>query len=556
MAENNPKLKPVKRHHPVRNTIIILLVVLILPVLVLYILIFDTSFKKFVGDDSLAIADVILREANNGLDDTKDTGMISVALTQDDLNEMLYLASKSTASTASTTFATSDSSASTASSSSTSTATASTAKKSLVTLQGVKVTINSDSYTFEVGATMPMLTTKATLITKLSETDTAFVFTITNIKLGHLGGLDTLASSVASNFVSDSSLNSSFASAGLHMQATLKEKKITYDKATLMDDIQAMALKGSSEKASLPLAAVKDFLTGGLLKLSFYDDQALKANIDLSPLATNPTYVTDDKRLNLDFSSYRDKLVSLLDNGIIDSQDSHDRDTFAYLLIGYPNSGDEIKQYIADKDFSSIGITNKETYLGLNLTTTNNVGNLIASGLAGLSAGSANITLTEDFTNDIFKTLGIIGNNFVLTSKKTATTYKSNYIAVDNFFVNFLDDKLYLTAGLSINGYETSFAIPATKKEKTQYGMILDITDAYYGTHFLSGGLKDVLYPLVEDALGSTGWMSMDSEKKEFVIDFANYFKANPLIQSVDVSLKGSSLADEGAIAITANFGL
>jgi hypothetical protein len=91
MAENNPKLKPVKRHHPVRNTIIILLVVLILPVLVLYILIFDTSFKKFVGDDSLAIADVILREANNGLDDTKDTGMISVALTQDDLNEMLYL---------------------------------------------------------------------------------------------------------------------------------------------------------------------------------------------------------------------------------------------------------------------------------------------------------------------------------------------------------------------------------------------------------------------------------------------------------------------------------
>jgi hypothetical protein len=86
--------------------------------------------------------------------------------------------------------------------------------------------------------------------------------------------------------------------------------------------------------------------------------------------------------------------------------------------------------------------------------------------------------------------------------------------------------------------------------------MILDITDAYYGTHFLSSGLKDVLYPLVEDALGSTGWMSMDSEKKEFVIDFANYFKANPLIQSVDVSLKGSSLADEGAIAITANFGL
>ena len=67
--------------------------------------------------------------------------------------------------------------------------------------------------------------------------------------------MDSLALKIAGNFLTDASIQDSFAQAGLHLKVSLAEKKITYYAKDLISDLES-AMGSSSDQTMEEMKAI------------------------------------------------------------------------------------------------------------------------------------------------------------------------------------------------------------------------------------------------------------------------------------------------------------
>lgn len=484
----------------------------------------DTSY--FVKDESFDNDHFVTSKMVKSFDNTVAEEKISFSLTQDDLNQILYRACES--------------------------AFPNNMHKEL---KGMQILIEDDKYVFNVDLVpVSFFLTRFQLVANLEETEDAFVFHLEDIRIGRASHIGSMALSMASYFVNDDFIDSAFASCGLTIDCSLSSRTLTYRKEQLGIDLKNL-LGDSNDSTSLYTGIISDLVSSNILSTDFYRDSSISFDLDLKPLSTNELYVTEDKNLtDFNISKYNNNLKSLLDDGSIDNTDYHDTIVLSYLINGYDALEENNRAYLDSVDLSSIGIKDKANYQGYyHPSASVSVENVIKNNINSIV--NAGITIDEDTVNDYIKTTALIGTCYALTYKGLIDTeYDANYIVLDNAYVNFLDDKMYLNIGVSMNGYETTLILDASVKEKTQYGLILSTDKVFYGTHEINEDLKKELFKIIASAFTSSGWLTFNGETGEFTIDFETYIKNNSGALKdklgIDVCIKGDSLNSDGYLLL------
>ncbi|MFA6829672.1 MAG: hypothetical protein WCR67_03095 [Bacilli bacterium] len=515
------KKKAKKKSHGLLKFLLILLAIIVIPITTIYVLFADDSFKVKNNNEKIDAETLINNKIASCLNKTAQTNKVSLAITQDDLN-MILNGVKDGLPDGTDTY-----------------------------VKGFSCSINEDKYIFEIGLSVSayIIKSKAIIETKIEETDEAFIFRIENIKVGKVSGINSFASSIAKNFINDSTLNQAFASSGLSFTASLSNQTITYTKADALHDINS-ALESSGELAT---SIVHEFINDSLLSFSFYDNSEIKAEIDLSSLKNNANYVTPEKNSGLVLSDYKTDLVTLLDNGIVDLDSNHPTYAYTYLIKGYDNCDEDIQDYVKDKDFSSVGINNVSSYQGYSVEESANIGEIIQQSLSSLNLTtlSANAKINENLITSICENSGLLGYSYVFT-QQTETSHQVSCVTLNNFYVNFVEDRMYLTVGVDINGCQTVICFDTQQQESSGYSISLSVEEIYFGTNTTTNVLKQVIYGLVSQALEEDEYLSFDQETATFTYDFAPGFNNIPSAISsllkTDITIEGDSLSDLGYI--------
>lgn len=489
----------------------------------LYFLISDSSNQQYQKTDKTT--EVLMNEKMlMAFSDTKTSHHINFSLEQDDFNQAISLAyDKLDDSTKEY-------------------------------LKGAEIKIDGDVYHIYVYAQASIVKSKIDLSCKFSSDDENYYLKIDSLKVGKLSGMKWLATSILKNAISDDSLNSSFASAGIHMKADLNNDRFVYKKEDCKSDIISLMKKQMTD-SSLSTSLVSSFLNMDLLSVDF--TSKLQAIIDLEPLNKNEAFchsdnMIDASKLNLD--AQRDKVKTLLENGKIDLESSHPTTVFFYLLRGYEALDDSQKQYIDSIDLTSIGIkeVEKKIYAGYHPTSSDIKEVIQSSTLDGTLISSDGLLIKEELLNSYLQSQDILGYSYIIAGKKD-NSYIVNYITVDNLYfdcLNSTSENMNMVIGMNVNGYETSLILENKKEKSLDYGLTLKNEQIYFGEKEVDDDLKTELYKLIKDNLPSSEFLTFDGNgtfSVNFEVYLSDYISLTGGKLALETTVVGDSLTDKNA---------
>lgn len=524
-----------KKHTGLKIFLWVLAIVIVLPVVLVYSLGFDTSGTAPVADESFNQDTMMNDIASSSLDNTKSTGKMDFTLSQDNLNQILLHSLKGQTS-------------------------------SIPGYEGAYLEITDSQYVFNLKIKpIAIFSTHLYLYSSLKATDTSYVFHIDDIKVGRLGGLTGIGMNVLSSLVSESSLTSALSSSGLSLKVSYAERSITYAKEDLAKDM--LKFMGQSTD-SLEGGAVYTLLDSSLLTLDFNHSKAISASLDLSSLAKNEAYSLpqSDATLGLDYSSYTSMLSSLLNDKTIALGDA--TAVYDYFMFGYDSLTEANKTLVSSlsgKDLSSIGITDLSSYQGLSkgsdLDLSAKMEELKAQVPSAIIGGTSSLgSITEKDLTSLCESMDLLGTNYLLIGGKEGA-YKVNAIAVDDFYVNIKSDHLIITIGLSFNGYKTILIadLVDAKSSANDYKIELSFSSLKFGGMDIPLGegnsLETGVYDSLKSNLSGISYISFSSSKEEMVMDFSSLATSSNLSSMLDaggltpkVELVGSDMASSGSI--------
>ena len=550
---------------------IILTVFIVLPVALAFILFFDTGKMKVNYDDAFSTEKVTKALVVDSLDYTVSDQIAHFSVTESDINNMIYSATKDNA-----------------------------VLNKYLTQMAVDIT--DENYVISVSGRFGFFETRAKMTAELSKADIVkpdgssepgYVFNIKGISLGRLSGLKGVVMFFLRQFLGGGKLDA--ATESLHIHSDLDNGCLFIYASDLRQMIEDAVGGAGGGTADFYLTFINDFLDNNLLEFKFYDNDAFTVNIKLNKLTGNDygsgeyvyynmpyenttTYLTingQSKKLSLDV--IREAIVSLLNNHLI----TVDQMTLVsnYLFNGYKDGN------APSCSLESIGITNKETYPGFNLVSSSSMDEKFKNAISSFdgfdpmqhSFDIANIN--ESDVNTYLKTTQVFGHKFFLQRELDDGTNKVNYIALDNAYINFLSDGAIFSAGLNINGLETMITMPMTLDTENSGGkkLVYDPETLYFGGTPEEGERVELhrntellIFKTLKDAMsGATNQSFSFGEDGKLTISFDTIFdeavnnidpsKAlyKAFLQSssaqFDISVVGDNVTDNAVIKIRAS---
>lgn len=531
-----------KKHHPIRNILIILLILILLPIILLYAFCYDTHTFDFTPEENFNTQTLMQKKLVHSFDDTKTSGALKLDVTQDDLNNVLFQVRDSLPEQV----------------------------KNHIRLFAIDIT--DDNYVFYVDLKASIFQTQLKLYTKLSEEKDAtnpmngyFAFAIEDAQIGRLHGFAKIAVDMVKRYISDEQLTKVLSETGLHMEADLGNQRILYRKSNISSDI--LNLFSSSNSSTMASSFLSAAFQNDLLDLNPNENDALVMNLSLSKFADNQTYTDTTKKLNADLSSYPSQMNTLLSDNIIAATQDEMNKTMDYLLKGYEKSSDDVKSYVQDKDFSSIGIQNTMAYTGVTLGTETEIDNILTSQfnkvhLATFTPGKI-AELTETEIGYAILQSGIFGKSYVFFDQNKDSSYTINYLTVDDAYCQILDNALDLIVGININGYETVVVLSTDASTMQDLKINLTVKQLFYGEVKLNDDMKNFIYGILESSLSDSSWASFNKESGILTLNIEGALQDSLLKAALDTgvinknsftgNMVGSSLGEEGHFDIFLN---
>lgn len=520
------------KHKGLLITLIVLGVVIVVPVGVIYGCFYDTTTNTFVADDSFSTDDYLHSRLVHAFDTTSTAYDVEYSVSEDALNNVIAQAHENLP------------------------------EDTKEAITSIQVTFNDDnSYTFafDVKASS-IFQTHIELYTQaedVEDTDNPlngyYVFRLTGARFGRVGGFSGIALSLVNKYISADDIETALSEAGMHMEVDLENKQIIYTKANLLTDFSSLVAQDESSDSDLAVGFLDTAIENNLLSVNFSNNQNFSVLFDLSSMHENSEYTDSTRLLGNDIGLYRDKTKALLEAGIIDTTDDHATMTMEYLLKGYADSDEDTQNYVRDKDFSSVGISDNTTYTGADKGTEREISSLLSSQMTSdnIFNGELAQLSEEDFGYALLQS-GIFGYTYLLTDEEDDGTYTVNYVTLDNCYCDVVDGAMSVVIGLNINGYETSLILDATAGEMQNLKVDMTVENLLLGTVTPDDKLKNYVYSLLETSLADSDFLSFSASTGTFSLDLTN-----SLAQASGVSLSadnitcdfvGSSRSAEGYI--------
>lgn len=499
---------------------------------------YDGKQVAYKGDDNFNQKTFMQNKLVHSFDNTKTDKFADFKVEESDLNNIFYTASRSFPENANK------------------------------YVKGITIDITDENYIFNISLEVPMFKTNVKLITKLSDhmdeknpLDGYYQFDIIETKVGRIKGLDNAAIKLGGKYINDDTISSTLGSKGIHLTSDIKNKKFIYKKAALLSDLSSLL----SSTSKLGSAVLQTAFTNNLLELNPNANEALDIKILLEKFNASKTITAtrDTLLLKNDIGVYRDKIITLLNNGIINHEDEAIDDELSnmmfFLLEGYDRCSSSVQNYVKNLDLTSIGISDPQTYhTDADLGTKTYIDKAISDQftLEGIASGQL-ASLTETDLGLAIMQSGVFGYSYILHTKNDDNSYTVNYITIDNAFCDIMDGTMTLTVGLNINGYPTYLVLDTKASDLQNYKMNFTIEQSALGSVPVVDEMKDYIYNMMEKSLdgenslsfnASTGVITLDMGKAITGSSFSSLFTDSSLVHA---TLYGKDLDDTGRINFT-----
>ena len=549
-----------------KGLLITLVVLIILPIALLFIFVFDTGRMAVTYDDNFTQEAMTKKLAVDSLDHTVDEKLVKFSLTEQDINNYIYAAIKDN-------------------------------DKLNKYLTQLAIDIKEDSYVLNVSGKAWFFETRAKLTTTLSKETVvsadgekeAFVLTVKKMTLGRLTKLKEVISFFLSRYINNETIDA--LTAAIHLHSDLKNSKLFIYTEDLREMINK-GISGGSGSSDFYFSFINDFLDLNLIKIDFYGGESINIDVNLERLTGNDydaslgenvyypmnydatttklTINGEEKKLSLDV--IREALVSLMNQQLINT--SNLNAVSDYLFRGYNGTN------APEANLTSIGIPVKETYKGFNLVTSEDIDVILANAIStfdgySMSLNSFDIAkLKESEINLFMKTQSALGHKFFLQREVADGQNKINYIALDNAYMNLYGDAAIISVGLNINGLETwtTLKMDADKSNTDTHKLVYKPADLYFGKASekltVSDESKKVIYETLAEAVNQSSFkferdgtmtISFDSLFTNAVnsIDTSNPIMAQykTFLQNnadISVMIEGDAVTDNSTVKIQA----
>lgn len=414
------------------------------------------------------------------------------------------------------------------------------------------VDITDDSYVINVSGKLSFFETRAKLTATLEKMmvasngfeEEAYVFTVKGLSLGRLTKLKEVIMFFLRQFLNNSTLDA--LTTNLKVHTDLKNSCLFIYASDLRDLINDVTMGEGSGETAFFFTFINDFLNQGLLEFNFYGNDSFGIDVKLEKLTGNDygegeyvcydmpyettatKLIIDGQQKTLSLDVIRDAVVSLLNDGLI--QTTEMSAVSDYLFNGY----DSVDPNAPGCDLSSIGINNKTTYAGFkDVYTSTSMDNILISNVATFPDYSDGINsfnlvnIKESDVNEYLKSQHMLGIKFFLERTMENGKHKANYIALDNAYINLLEKKAILSAGLNVNGLETTVTLPMLLNEEETTGscLVYDAEPLYFGATPESGEAltlepetESLIFNTLKDSIKDESFFFMEDGKLK--IDF------------------------------------
>ena len=552
-----------------KGLLLTLVVLIILPIALLFIFVFDTGEMAVTYDDNFTQEAMSKKLVVDSLDNTVTDKKVEFSISEQDINNYIHAAIKDNT----------------------------LLNKYLTQLA---IDIKEDSYVLNVSGKAWFFETRAKLTTTLSKETVvsadgekeAFVLTVKKMTLGRLTKLKEVISFFLSRFINNETIDALTNS--IHLHSDLKNSKLFIYTSDLREMINK-GISGGSGTSDFYFSFINDFLDLNLINIDFYGGESLNIDVNLERLTGNDYDASlgenvyypmnydatttkllingEEKKLSLDV--IREALVYLMNQPNPTVNMSNINLVSAFLFNGYNGTN-----VVNGVDLSPIGITVPETYRGFNLVTSEDIDTILANAIStfdgySMSLNSFDIAkLKESEINLFMKAQSALGHKFFLQREVSDGQNKINYIALDNAYMNLYGDAAIISVGLNINGLETwtTFKMDADLANTDSHKLVYKPGNLYFGKASenltVSEESRKVIYETLAEAVDQSSFrfdrdgtmtISFDSLLTNAIngIDTSNpiMLQYKTFLQNnadISVTIEGDAVTDNSSVKIQA----
>lgn len=496
----NDKPKKKKKHHFFRNIFICLV---ILPIVVLGVgigvlcyLVYDDTHIEIEYDDSLTTETLLKNALTSSLNDTSSTGKIDLALTDTGLNQFIYNTLKDNNIDNSINFN--------------------------LGIDNGEVTLNAEINYLDFFKTFIRI--YVDVYEEERDDGKYIVFNLKNASAGKLTNIISFIEPYVDTFLTNETLTSTLEKYNFHIEHVDKKINLIVKEDDLVSFCREYIEDGITD--SLMKGFINMVFDNSLLSFDFETGNDLDVLFDLSKFHTNENYCStsrpDDINDQLDLNKYKTQAITMLNNESIAQDDAST--LFKYLVMGYSKLSDDEKTIIDScSSWNDIEISSYTEYKGIYevLSTDKTFNSIIKDNFDYQTFISDKIVgkVSETDLDELIRAQDMIGYSTVFT-KKVDDSYELTYICCNDFYVNIVDDKMYMIINLSINGYETSLILDSTYNTMSGYTMVLDINNLYLGEIACDDEFRKELITFANDSTQGLDWISFDVDNEDVIVSF------------------------------------
>ena len=552
-----------------KGLLLTLVVLIILPIALLFIFVFDTGKMAVTYDDNFTQEAMSKKLVVDSLDNTVTDKKVAFSISEQDINNYIHAAIKD---------------------------------NTLLNkyLTHLAIDIKEDSYVLNVSGKAWFFETRAKLTTTLSKETVvsadgekeAFVLTVKKMTLGRLTKLKEVISFFLSRFINNETIDALTNS--IHLHSDLKNSKLFIYTSDLREMINK-GISGGSGTSDFYFSFINDFLDLNLINIDFYGGESLNIDVNLERLTGNDYDASlgenvyypmnydatttkllingEEKKLSLDV--IREALVYLMNQPNPTVNMSNINLVSAFLFNGYNGTN-----VVNGVDLSPIGITVPETYRGFNLVTSEDIDTILANAIStfdgySMSLNSFDIAkLKESEINLFMKAQSALGHKFFLQREVSDGQNKINYIALDNAYMNLYGDAAIISVGLNINGLETwtTLKMDADLANTDTHKLVYKPGNLYFGKASenltVSEESRKVIYETLAEAVDQSSFrfdrdVTMTISFNSLLTNAINRIDtSNPIMSQyktflqnnadISVTIEGDAVTDNSSVKIQA----
>lgn len=389
---------------------------------------------------------------------------------------------------------------------------------------------DEDTLTLKVGAKYSIFKTVAQLTMDYKADGDDLVFTVNTIKLGRIKAPTKLLNTIFKKLKLDDALqNITVAGQKIDITIAYSPLSIKIAKQNLVNLIVKAAMSDGDNVtgALLGWAANESFSTFN------FGENGIGITINTTSLEYDATR-DGDLCANLDTNVIDTKIKTLLDNKTITEEQAEVSANF--IVRGYDALNTNQKTVVNGIDFSSIGITNNQTYAGMvphkeftfYQRTIESAGSALnAIDLNSPGSGTVTLKMSDADMTDLIVSKGVIGTTSVLYGIGSDGKYVVATIIIESIRMEITDNAMSMCIVVSIDGERLSIKLNTTANPQAGHGITTNYSALKVGDNTANETLANAFYTTLKTVASDSDWITVDDAAKTIELSYKNVIENN-----------------------------